>query len=162
MKTLKLFRHLPLLLTLLAPPLLQGEEPAPSIPPSALNIWLTGDYLLGNWGGLRKDLSEHGVDLEFFYLGAMPRNLQGGIKTGAEYQGALLMTLDLNSDKLVGYHGGTLHAGALWLHGRDHFSDEHIGDLNKVSLIDFPSAFRLWDLWYAQKLFSHVIFWINC
>ncbi len=116
--------------------------------------WAEGDYLLGDWGGWRSDLSEHGVDFEFFYVGSMPRNMQGGIKTGTEYQGALLMTLDLHSEKLVGYHGGNFHIGALSLHGRDHFSDEHIGDLNKVNLVDFPNAFRLWELWYSQKLLS--------
>lgn len=111
-------------------------------------------YLLGDWGGRRTELSQHGIDFEFLYAGSVANNLDGGIKTGSLYQGALLMTLDLDSDKLVGYHGGTLHAGSLWLNGAKPFSDHYVGDLNKVNLLDFPNSFRLWELWYRQKLFD--------
>jgi porin len=108
------------------------------------------DYLLGDWGGLRTDLSKRGIDFEFFYIASNPHNLSGGIDTGGVYQGAFLMLLDLDSEKLAGYHGGHLHVGGVSLHGEDHFSDNHIGDLNKVNLIDFPNAWRLWELWYEQ------------
>lgn len=142
-----------LLLTALAfaPNFVRAEEPAEK---SAFMKFAEQDYLLGTWGGLRTDLSKHGVDFEFFYLGSVPRNVEGGIKVGSVYQGALLMSLDLNSDKLAGYHGGNFHVSSVWLHGRDHFSDEHIGDLNKVNLVDFPNSFRLWEMYYSQKLFS--------
>jgi len=154
MKTITTLFRILILLAILAPSHLRSQETTSPEPQSAVTSWLTGDYLLGDWGGARKNLSDRGVDLEFFYLGSLPRNLQGGIKTGGDYQGALLMTLDLRSEELAGYHGGNFHVGGLWLHGRDHFSDEHIGDLNKVSLVDFPNAFRLWEIWYSQKLFS--------
>ena len=137
---------------------------APSSPPSATvpaeeKSWarqfLERDYMFGDWGGARTKLSEHGVDLEFLYFGAVPSNVDGGIKRGSVYQGALLMALDLNSEKLFGYEGGQFHVASLYLHGEDHFSDNHIGDFNKVSLIDFPNTFHLWELWYEQK------FWEN-
>jgi len=116
--------------------------------------FLEQDYLLGTWGGLRTDLSDHGLDFEFFYIASNPRNLSGGIKTGSAYEGALLLVMDVDSKKLVGYDGGHFHAGGVWLHGDDHFSDTHIGDLNKVNLIDFPNAWRLWELWYEQKFWN--------
>jgi porin len=122
---------------------------------SPLMNFLTRDYLLGDWGGLRSTLSRHGVDFEFLYLASMPWNLSGGIQPGGVYEGGLLMALDLDSKRLLNYEGGTLHAGSLWLHGEDHFSDNHIGDLNKVNLIDFPNAFRLWELWYEQKFLDN-------
>jgi porin len=143
-----------LLLIILTPPVIRSEESAAEKSDSAFKRWLTGDYLLGDWGGARTKLSEQGIDLEFFYIGSMPCNVQGGIKTGAQYQGALLMALDLNSEKLAGYHGGNFHASSLWLNGRDDFSAEHIGDYNRVNLVDYPNAFRLWELWYSQKLFA--------
>jgi len=127
----------------------------PAAPPeSSFMQFCEQDYLLGNWGGLRTNLSNHGIDFEFFYAGSVPNNLAGGIKTGSLYQGALLMTLDLNSDKLIGYHGGAFHAGSLWLNGAEPFSDDYVGDLNKVNLLDFPNSFRLWELWYQQKFFG--------
>jgi porin len=118
---------------------------------SRLERFAEQDYLLGDWDGWRTKLSKRGVDFEFFYAASVPSNLAGGIQTGSRYQGALLMTLDLDSDKLVGYHGGTFHVGSLWLNGAKPFSDDYVGDLNKVNLIDFPNSFRLWELWYQQK-----------
>jgi len=135
-----------------------GAEPdAPITPPapkSGFEGFLEQDYLLGTWSGLRTDLSKHGVDFEFFYIATNPRNISGGIQTGSAYEGALLMLLDLDSEKLVGYEGGHFHAGGVSTHGQDHFSDRFIGDLNKVNLIDFPNAWRLWELWYEQKFWD--------
>jgi porin len=124
-----------------------GSDPSSS----GLRSFLEQDYLLGNWGGVRTNLSQHGVDFEFFYIASNPHNFSGGIQTGSAYEGALLMLLDLDSSKLLNYNGGHLHVGGVWLHGEDHFSDRHIGDLNKVNLIDFPNAWRLWELWYEQQ-----------
>jgi porin len=118
---------------------------------SRLERFAEQDYLLGDWDGWRTKLSNHGVDFEFLYGASVPSNLSGGIKTGSLYQGVLLMTLDLNSDKLLGYHGGTFHVGSLWLNGAKPFSDDYVGDLNKVNLIDFPNSFRLWEMYYQQK-----------
>src|SRR5439155_3486631 len=62
--------------------------------------------------------------------------------------------LDLDSEKLLGYQGGQLHAGSLWLHSGRDFSVHYSGDLNVVSLIDFPDMLRLWELYYEQKFFD--------
>ncbi|TAL06702.1 MAG: carbohydrate porin [Verrucomicrobia bacterium] len=123
----------------------------PPVQKSALVQFFEQDYLFGDWGGWRTDLHNRGVDFEFFYAGSLPSNVGGGIERGTIYQGALLMTLDLNSEKLAGYEGGTFHAGSLWLHGQKPFSDRFIGDLNKVNLVDYNNAFRLWELYYQQK-----------
>jgi len=131
-----------------------SEEPA-AAPTSKLEKFVTQDYLLGTWGGLRSMLSSNGVDFEFFYIASNPHNISGGIKTGGAYEGALLMLLDLDSERLAHYAGGHLHVGGVWLHGNDHFSDEHIGDFNKVNLIDFPNAARLWELWYEQQFWNN-------
>ncbi len=112
--------------------------------------FLTQDYLLGDWGGWRKKLSDRGIDFEFLYFGAVPSNVDGGIERGSAYQGALLGMLDLDSQKLAGYQGGHFHVGSLYIHGEDHFSDEHIGDFNKVSLLDLAKGPYLWELWYEQ------------
>jgi porin len=132
------------------------NEPAKS----GFRKFMEQDYLFGDWGGLRTDLSKHGIDFEFFYGGSLPDNLDGGVKRGAVYQGALLMMLDLDSQKLVGYEGGNFHVSSLWLHGNGPFSTfddgtpRYVGDLNKVNLLDFPRAFRLWELWYQQRFFD--------
>ena len=70
------------------------------------------DYLLGDWFGLRTELADHGVNFEFLYGGSVPDNLSGGNRRGAVYQGALLMDLNLDSEKLIGYEGGTFNVSA--------------------------------------------------
>lgn len=119
---------------------------------SAFRQYLEQDYMLGTWGGLRTRLKERGVDFEFLYLGALPCNLAGGLKRGSVYEGALMMMLDLDSEKLLGYEGGQLHAAGLNLHSGDEFARYYVGDLNKTSLLDFPDNFNLWELWYEQKM----------
>lgn len=129
-------------------------------PKSSFRQFLERDYLLGDWWGLRTALSQHGVDFEFFYGGSFPDNLDGGARRGGVYEGAFLMMLDLDSEKLVGYEGGSFHVSSLWLNGEKPFSTHNdgtpafVGDLNKVNLLDFPNAFRLWEMWYQQKFFD--------
>ncbi len=144
---------------LLVPLLLAGESSAgtPAALPeekSAVMAWLEGDYMFGDWNGLRTDLAKRGVDFELFYFGSAPSNLDGGIKTGTVYQGAMLATLGLRSEELLGYEGGDVFVSATWLNGTEKFSDNYIGDLNKVNLTDFSNDFRLWELWYSQELMS--------
>jgi porin len=128
---------------------------------SAFMQFLERDYLFGDWGGLRTNLSNRGIDFEFFYAGSVPDNLDGGVRRGGVYQGAMLGTLDLDSQKLVGYEGGSFHASSLWLNGEKPFSTHnngapaYVGDLNKVNMLDFPNALRLWELWYQQKFFEN-------
>ncbi|HWN96634.1 MAG TPA: carbohydrate porin [Methylomirabilota bacterium] len=121
---------------------------------SALLRFAEQDYLLGDWGGLRSDLSRRGVDFEFFFAGSGPINLDGGLEHGGAYQGGLLMALTLDSEKLVGYDGGTFNVSSIWLHGEKPFSERYVGDLNKVNLIDFENSFRLWELWYEQEFWD--------
>ena len=121
---------------------------------SWLRNWAEQDYVLGDWGGLRSTLSRHGVDFEIFYAGSLPDNLDGGLRRGAVYQGGVLAALELDSYKLVGYKGGTFHVSGLWLNGEKPFSDKYVGDLNKVNMLDFPNAVRLWELYYQQKFFD--------
>lgn len=118
----------------------------------ALRRWAEQDYLFGDWRGLRTDLSAHGIDFEFAYFAALPSNLEGGLRRGSVYEGALLMTADLRSERLLGYGGGRLHAGGLNIHNGRGFSTDYVGDLNRTSLLDFPDMFRLWELWYEQTL----------
>lgn len=128
-------------------------EPARPVE-SSLRQWAEQDYLLGDWGGVRTDLARRGIDFEVFYAGSLPNNLAGGLQRGGVYQGGLLATLDLDSQKLASLPGGTLHVGGLWLHGQKPFSADFSGDMNRVNLLDFDNAARLWEAWYRQKFYA--------
>jgi porin len=134
--------------------LLAAEPVPPAHEKSAFMQFMEQDYLFGTWGGARTWLQDHGVDFEFVYFGAWPNNLSGGIKRGSVYEGTLMALLDLDSEKLLGYGGGHLRVSGLAIHNGDRFSPNYVGDLNQVSLLDFPDSLRLWELWYEQKLFS--------
>jgi porin len=158
MKKEQLFQNVPglalgLVVTILGAAATLAQEDT-NTSKSCFRGWLEQDYMLGDWGGLRTKLSDHGVDFEFFYAASLPDNLAGGLRPGGVYQGGLLMTMDLHSEKLAGYEGGTFHVSGLWLNGQQSFSDRYVGDLNKVNLLDFPNAARLWALWYQQKFFG--------
>jgi porin len=141
-----------LILSTIYPVTTQGQtnEPPQS---SGVMRWLEGDYMFGDWGGRRKKMAERGVEVEAIYFGAVPSNLSGGIQTGSVYEGLFLLSLDVDTEKLVHWNGGHFHAGAVQVHG-SRFSQGYVGDLNVVSLIDFPHQFRLWELWYEQAFFD--------
>ena len=141
---------------------LRADEAAPAAAgepaKSDLMKFFEQDYLFGDWGGWRTKLSkDHGVDFEFFYIASNPYNLEGGKQTGSTYEGALLLMMDLDSAKLASYDGGHLHVSGTWINGNYPFSDKYVGDLNKVNLIDFPDAWRLWEFWYEQKFFGNKV-----
>lgn len=119
---------------------------------SELRRFLERDYLLGDWGGLRTTLrEEHGVDFEFLYAASVPTAVSGGIQSGSEYEGGLLMMLNVDTEKLGAWANGSFRASGLSMHSGKEFAANHVGDLNRTSLLDFPDTFRLWELWYEHK-----------
>ncbi len=132
-----------------APAANADEQPPPA--KSGFLRFCEQDYLLGDWGGTRTKLKDKGVDFEFDYFEATPVNISGGLRRGATWEGAFLALLDLDSEKLLGYHGGQLHVGGLFFNSGTSFSGSYVGDLNKTSLLDFPDIAQLWELWYEQK-----------
>lgn len=128
-----------------------ADEAPPEAAKSGFRQFLERDYLTGDWSGARTWLSQRGVDFEFLYAASVPTSLSGGLKQGSVYEGALLMMMDLDSQKLAGYEGGHFHVSSLSLQSGRAFSRHFVGDLNQVSLLDFPDMFRLWELWHEQK-----------
>jgi porin len=124
---------------------------------SAFMRFCKQDYLLGDWGGFRTKLKERGVDFEFVEFAAVPSNVGGGIKGGSVAEGAFLMMLDLDSEKLLGYEGGQFHVSGASIHNGPEFSQNYVGDLNKVSLLDFPDRLALWELYYEQKFLDNKV-----
>lgn len=137
-----------------------AQSPAPQVrssEKSAFLRWAEQDYMFGDWGGRRTQLKERGVDFEFLYAGAVPINLDGGLKEGSVYEGVLAMMLNLDSEKLGLWKNGSARASSLYLHSGDAFSPNYVGDLNQVSLLDFPDSFRLWELWYEHKFLDQKV-----
>ncbi|MDR3557534.1 MAG: carbohydrate porin [Syntrophobacteraceae bacterium] len=105
--------------------------------------------LLGDMGGLRTMLGDHGITFSLSETSEVLGNVTGGVKLGWDYEGATTMSLNLDADKAFGWKGGTFFVSALQLHGRG-LSADYLYNINTVSGIEAQRTTRLWDLWYQQ------------
>jgi porin len=125
-------------------------QPAPAALAPPANLWERPD-LLGDMGGLRTILGNYGISLGLSETSEVLGNVTGGIHRGFEYTGVTSMTLDLDTERALAWAGGTFHASALQIHGRD-FSADNLAVLQTISTIDASRSTRLWELWYQQTL----------
>ena len=96
--------------------LAQTDDESTGANPANENIW-TRDKLTGDWGGLRSDLTKHGIDiglrLSQYYQGVT----SGGRDTNDEYGGTMDYRVKLEGDKLFGTWEGfwiDMHARSRW------------------------------------------------
>src|ERR1700729_2011519 len=98
-----------------------------------------------SFGGLVKriDLAaqEEGFTFSEEYTGEGLANLSGGLKTGAVYEGLLLLTQELDLKRFLGWTGASIFSSQLYPHGKG-LSDQHTGDLNILSNITAYNSFR--------------------
>lgn len=128
------------LFSLLAATLLQ----APQEPPG---FW-ERDALLGEIGGVRTTLEEHGVTFALAFTGEVLSNVSGGLEkdTGADL--LLDWVIDADFEKAFGWSGATARLNPMWLAG-DGLADD-IGDLTLVSNVTGRGGVRLFEAWLQQ------------
>jgi porin len=127
-----------------------GPTQAPPAPAQSQGLW-ERDKLLGDPGGLRTRLSDVGIDLTLQETSEVLGNVTGGVNQGATYEGATLMGVSVDTEKLLGLPGGTFNASAYQIHGHG-LSAENLDNLNLASGIEAPRSTRLFELWYEQSL----------
>ncbi len=108
------------------------------------------DYLTGDWGGTRAELSDKGVAFGLNYIGEVFGNPSGGIHQGAILGGRIELTLDIDFKALAGLDGGSFHANSYYIYGSD-LSAGKIGNILTVSNIEAYDTLRLFNLWYQQE-----------
>ncbi len=109
----------------------------------AANTWakdiLTRDKLTGDWGGLRTDLTNHGIDFDLrlsqFYQGVT----SGGVNTNDEYGGKVDYRLNVNGSKLFGLWEGL----AANLHAETRFGNDILADAGAFTLPNTPMLYPL-------------------
>lgn len=115
------------------------------------------DKLTGDWGGLRKELSDKGIGFAMTYTSEVWGNVSGGMKRGAAYDGVLEPEIDVDLEKLVGWTGASFGASMLQGHGPS-LSAGWVGNIMTVSgSVVTPPATRLYNLWLQQDLFGDVL-----
>ncbi len=112
---------------------------------------LERDRLLGDLGGLRTKLEDKGITFGLQEQAEVFGNPTGGVRQGAIFEGALLMSLAVDTEKLVSFPGGKINVSAYQIHGRG-LTANNIGNLNVTSGIEAPKTTRLFELWYEQSL----------
>jgi len=131
---------------------LHASESAPPSSSKGQLIWAR-EYAAGDWGGLRRTLSDHGVLFNFTYAADVIGVASGGIRRGTFYNGLLDLGAEIDSEKLVGWKGGRFHVNAFYPHG-ENGSANFVGDIGTFSNIEAYDTYRLYELWLEQDLFD--------
>src|SRR6185437_9698749 len=107
-------------------------------------------YMLGDMWGLRPALAKYGITLSLQEQSEVLGNATGGIHPAVAYDGLTTMSLQLDTERAFGWHGGTFNVSALQIHGRN-LSADNLLSIQTASGIEADRATRLWELWYQQK-----------
>jgi porin len=114
------------------------------------------ETVTGEWFGMRPIVEEKGVSLFGAYTAEVWGNTAGGLKRGAVYTGLLDLGVEVDLEKLAGWHGASLGTTWLWLSGRD-ASEDLVGNFLTVSNISGFNTFRMMELWFQQNLLDEKI-----
>ena len=106
--------------------------------------------LLGDIGGLRTSLGNHGISFGLSETSELLGNLSGGVRRGFEYDGLTTASVQVDTGKAFGWDGGTFNVSALQIHGRN-LSADNLSNLQTASGIESSRTTRLWELWYEQQ-----------
>jgi porin len=86
-----------------------------------------GQFLLGDWGGLRTSLSDQGVNFDFEYVGEAAHNFTGGTAQLTRYADQWTAGATLNLDRLWDWHGTQFEVVVTDRSGRNLIADAKIG-----------------------------------
>ena len=90
---------------------------ASQISPIEDELFNSGDFLTGDWGGLRSQLIESGVTPFLFYDSITSANLGGGLRDDQGFVGQVYAGVDLDLEKLFGLNGTTMKISYVNRHG---------------------------------------------
>jgi porin len=82
------------------------------------SIW-TRDHLLGDWGGLRSGLAEHGIYVDLRLTQIYQDVTDGGVDTGSEYGGVMDYIVNVDAEKLGLWKGLAFNVHAQTRYGED-------------------------------------------
>lgn len=105
-------------------------------------------HLLGDWGGARSHLLEHGVKFDFQYISDSLWNLKSEQKERLASWNRFRGTVDIDFGALTGQHDLYFHATALWQAGGN--LGAYLGLFTGPSGLASANTFRL-DSWWLEK-----------
>jgi porin len=130
-----------------------AQDKPPSLPEKVDSHQLPPSYgLTGNWGGMRTNLHDEGVDVSAGYTGELGWNFAGGRKHDVTEAGQFALGATFDAGKIAGINGGTFQATATFRQGADLGRHAGLGVLQQVQeIFGRGQTFRITQLWYEQK-----------
>jgi len=105
------------------------------------------------WGGLRPYLSDRGFEMEVLYTVDSSWLASGAVEEDNPLtRGLLDATFTYRTDPLLGWSGGTFHAGFQWFHGVD--ASTRYGVVQPITNIDAERRTQLGRIWFEQHFAS--------
>jgi porin len=108
------------------------------------------ETLTGDWGGVRKQLRDAGIELGANDVSETLSNPTGGIRQLTIYQGLVRASLQLDLETIASWPGASFYVDGYQISGRG-LSRNAIGNLLAVSTIEALASTRLHDLWLQQE-----------
>jgi porin len=105
-------------------------------------------YVFGNWGGLRTQLEEMGVDFDFQYVSDTLWNLKSVQPDRVAMWNRVRGTVDIDLGRLTHHSGWYFHATALWQGGGN--LGAYLGTIASPSGMSSAPTFRM-DSWWLEK-----------
>ena len=104
--------------------------------------------LTGEWGGLRTELRDEGIDLTAGYTSEFATNISGGTRKDATETGQFSFGATVDTDKLLGLKGGTLQTTITFRRGHDLDLRAGLGTLQQVQEVyGRGQTWRLTEFW---------------
>lgn len=116
------------------------------------DLW-TRDTLTGDWGGLRTQLSDAGIDWSLTYTGEVFGNISGGLMRGSAYEDLIVFDMDADLEKLAGWKGAKAHIALFQIDDGGRDINDLVGAISDPSNIDALPTFRL-DTLYLEQAFG--------
>lgn len=107
--------------------------------------------LTGDWGGARKKLYDHGVDIQANYWLDALHNASGGIRQGSGLIDNANAIITIDGEKLYGLGGSTISLNLMNSAGSK-FNRGHVGSIEGIDNIEVPdNSFYIYEAWIQQS-----------
>ncbi|WP_269525036.1 carbohydrate porin [Coraliomargarita parva] len=114
-------------------------------------------HLTGDWGGLRNDLYNNGIEIYGSYTTEPAANVSGGLEEGATYLHNFYLELDFDFEKLFGLENTSLMVRGSERSGKS-LSADYIGNTISVQqLYGGGQTHRLVEVQMSHKLFDEKV-----
>jgi porin len=110
--------------------------------------------LTGDWGGMRADLYNRGIDIGITHKSDVLSNVSGGKQRGTAWEGHSEARITLDLDKLLGWDATTIY-----LHYHSNlgakFNRDYVGSFNGVDNIEVvKNSAQFFHAWIQKNLFK--------